>query len=466
MSADVTGVPERAAVLAFLEACVDAGPAHPGPSAGAPDRPETVVDAVAGLNLPPGSPALITMPNGRAALAAFFGTLLAGLVPVLLPPASGAARIAAVRRRLGGAALIAPRIDPARHGATDVRPLDGRCEAALLGDGTHQRYRPGEAVLMTSGTSGIASGCLHGVDALLRNAERHATAIGQRADDTVLVSLPLHYSYGLVAQALAAFVRGSRLVVSGPPFTPRSFADTVRDHDVTVSALTPGTAVRLAETPRACQAPLRVLTVGGDALDPSHVGSLLAGGLRELYLTYGLSEAGPRVTTLAAHREPEHRWSSVGVPLPGVRTYLRDPAGDGPGAELVVESDTVLRRRLPGGAPTVAGTVATGDRFAIDPDGYHFFLGRSGDSVVIGGEKIWLPSVRRIAAGVPGVRRVTTTVYRDDHNELRYGLDVTVDDPGPRQTAEIENALNRVLLRAERPHRITLCRATTEEWHK
>jgi acyl-CoA synthetase (AMP-forming)/AMP-acid ligase II len=410
---------------------------------------------------------LIAMPNSKITLAAFFGALLAGAVPVLLPPMAGAARIAEIGRHLGGAALIAPRIDPARYGAVAVHPLGGRCAAALLESGAYQRYQPGEVVLMTSGTSGIASGCLHGIDALLRNAGRHATAIGQRPDDTVLVSLPLYYSYGLVAQALAAFVRGSRLVVSGPPFTPRSFAETIRAYEVTVSSLTPSAAVRLAAEPPAGPAALRVLTVGGDALDPGHVGSLLADGPQEeLYLTYGLTEAGPRVTTLAAHREPENRWGSVGTPLPGVRTHLRDAAGDGPGAELVVESDTVLRRRLPGGAPTAANTVTTGDRFDIDADGYHFFRGRSGDSVVVGGEKIWLPSVRRIAAGVPGVLRATTTVYRDDRNELRYRLDVAVDDPGPRQAAEIEHALNRVLLRAERPHRITLCQATTEEWRK
>lgn len=234
-----------------------------------------------------------------------------------------------------------------------------------------------------------------------------------------------------------------------------------------MSALTPSAAVRLAGEPLDGPVDLRVLTVGGDALEPTHVGALLADGpQQELYLTYGLTEAGPRVTTLAAHREPAHRWGSVGVPLPGVRTYLRDFAGDGPGAELVVESDTVLRRRLPGGAPNTEGTVGTGDRFDIDDEGYHFFRGRSGDSVVIGGEKIWLPSIRRIAAGVPGVRHAATTVYRDDRNELRYGLNVAVDEPGPRQAAEIEHELNRVLLRAERPHRITLCRATTEEWRK
>ncbi|MET0493584.1 MAG: class I adenylate-forming enzyme family protein [Actinoplanes sp.] len=446
-------------MLRFLAASVDAD-AGPG-------EPEVVVDAVAGLGLPPGSLVLIAMPNARVTLAAFFGALLAGAVPVLLPPVAGAARIQEIGRALGGAALIAPRIDPTRYGVTRVHPLGNRCEAAVLDDRSDPQYQPGEVVLMTSGTSGITSGCLHSFDALVRNADRHATAIGQRADDTVLVSLPLYYSYGLVAQALAAFGRGSRLVVSGPPFTPLSFAGTVRAHDVTVSSLTPSAAARLAAEPQAGAASLRVLTVGGDALDPVHVGALLAGGPhRELYLTYGLTEAGPRVTTLAAHREPENRWGSVGVALPGVRTWLRDCAGDGPGAELVVESDTVLRRRLPGGAPTVASSVDTGDRFDIDADGYHYFRGRSGDSVVVAGEKIWLPSVRRIAAEVPGVRHATTTVYRDDRNELRYSLDVTVDDPGPRQAAEIEHALNRVLLRAERPHRINLGTATTEEWRK
>lgn len=459
-------VPDRALVLAFLARCIDVCPA--GGVANSGSDVAATVDALADLALPPGSPVLIAMPNGTDALAAFFAALLAGAVPVLLPPAAGAARITEIGGRLGGAAVIAPRLDPARYGARTLHSL-GPCEAVLLPDhdDAHPRYQPGEVILLTSGTSGIATGCLHGVESLLRNADRHSTAIGQRADDTILVSLPLYYSYGLVAQALAAFVRGSRLVISGPPFTPRSYVEALSNHDVTVSSLTPSAAIRLAAEPPAGPTPLRILTIGGDSLDPAYVGTLLADGPQEeLYLTYGLTEAGPRVTTLAAHCEPEHRWGSVGLPLPGVRTHLRSSTSDGPGGELVVESDTVLRRRLPGGAPTTTGTVATGDRFDIDADGYHFFRGRSSDSVVVGGEKVWLPSVRRIAAEVPGVRHVTTTVYRDDGNELRYSLNVATDEPGPQQAAKIRHALKRVLLRGEQPHRITLCRATTEEWRK
>ncbi|MBP2330541.1 acyl-CoA synthetase (AMP-forming)/AMP-acid ligase II [Kibdelosporangium banguiense] len=448
----MNGTLEHDAILAFLSRTVDADRA-------AMERPEETIDAFAALDLAPGAPVLIAMPNGRALLSTFFAVLLAGAVPVPMPPASGAARITAIAERLGAAGLIAPRIEPRRYLATRTHPL-GVAEAVLF-PGNPVRYRRGDVVLMTSGTAGIASGCLHGIDALLRNASRHADAIRQREDDTILVSLPLHYSYALVAQALAALVRGSRLVVSGPPFTPRAYANTVWTHEVTVSSLTPSTATRLVEDPPDLPASLRVLTVGGDTLEPRHVKALLAD--RELYLTYGLTEAGPRVATLAAHIEPEHRWSSVGVPLPGVKTRLRD------GEELLVESDTVLRRRLPEGSPdplTSTGAVATGDRFEIDDDGYHYFRGRLSDSVVVGGEKVWLPSVRRIAAGVPGVRHCATTVYRDDSDELRYDLEVAVDDPGPRQAAEIQRALNRLLLRSERPHRITVRPAMDGVWHK
>ncbi|WP_165956520.1 class I adenylate-forming enzyme family protein [Kribbella antibiotica] len=423
-------------------------------------EPAEVFAAVAALDLDPGAPVLIALPNGKAMLSTFFAVLLSGAVPVPIAPASASTRIASIAERLGAAALIATRIDPARYGAVQVVSLPGAEAVRFISPhsaGPQQRHSPGDVVLMTSGTAGIGSGCLHSFEALLRNATWHADAIGQRSTDTVLLCLPLHYSYALVAQALAALVRGSRLVISGPPFTPQAYAAEVAEHDVTVSSLTPSAATRLLDIP----ATLRVLTVGGDALDPQCIRPLL-GGNRELYLTYGLTEAGPRVSTLAVHAEPEHRWSSVGLPLPGVWTALRE-------GELLVTSSTVLRRRLPDGLPsplTATGAVATGDRFEIDADGYHFFRGRLSDSVVVGGEKVWLPSVRRIATQVPGVRHCRTTVYRDDRDELRYDLEVSMDDPGPQQAAAIQRALNQVLLRSERPHRITV-RATTEEgWHK
>lgn len=460
VSAD--GVPGQDVIDAFLANVTDADPPGSGVS------PAAVADELAGRGVKPGAAVVIAMPNGRPLLALFFAVLLAGGVPVLVPPSASAARIGAIGRRFGADALIAPMVNAERYGAPAKHGL-GDAEIVFFPWPERRHYAAGEVILMTSGTSGIFSGCLHGIGSLLRNAGMHAHAVGQRDTDTVLLNLPLHYSYGLVAQALASLVTGSRLVVCGPPFTPSAYAGTLREQRVTFSSLTPALVARLAAGDAAWSRTLRVLTVGGDHLHPRYVERLLAGhpGL-ELYLTYGLTEAGPRVSTLAAHLEPSHRHGSVGLPLPGVRTGLRPSAlGDG-SRELLVESDTVLRRRVPDDRadPLVAPrTIATGDLFEIDDDGYHYYRGRLSDSVVVNDEKVWLPSVREIAASIPGVLRATTRVYQSD-DERRYDLDVYVDHPDQAQATEIERALGRLLLRAERPARITLRPISDAGWHK
>src|ERR1700689_5165178 len=95
---------------------------------------------------------------------------------------------------------------------------------------------PGEVVLLTSGTSGFASGCVFDFEALLLNGKRHADSIGQRKDDVLLVSLPLHFSFALVAQALASLVCGNRLIISGPPFNVAAYQRTLENWGVTVSS--------------------------------------------------------------------------------------------------------------------------------------------------------------------------------------------------------------------------------------
>ncbi|CAM5276549.1 class I adenylate-forming enzyme family protein [Streptomyces pilosus] len=455
-------LPDADAIEAFLDSTVDVhghGPLRPLAAA---------LDDLAGTPLAEGEPVLLAMPNGTSLLTAFFAVLLHGGVPVPLAPASSSTRITEVARRLGASALITPRADARRYGAPSPLPF-GDADLLLLPWSERRRHARGDIILMTSGTSGIASGCLHSFDSLLENALRHADAVGQRESDTVLVNLPLHYSYALVAQALAALVRGSRLVVTGPPFTPGTYAEALRTHRVTLSSLTPAAVARFLEHDPTLPGTLRTLTVGGDRLPPDHVQRLLAcrTGL-ELYLTYGLTEAGPRVTTLAAHREPRHRYASSGLPLDGVRTRLR-PSGLGDGSqELLVESSTVLRRRVPDDrtSPLVAPqTIATGDLFTIDEDGYHYMRGRLSDSVVVEGEKVWLPSVRAAAEAIPGVRRSTSRVYAQD-GEHRYDLDVYVDHPSPGLAADVKRTLHRLLLRHERPHRLTVRQARSIDWYK
>ena len=81
---------------------------------------------------------------------------------------------------------------------------------------------------MTSGTSGVSSGCVFDFEAILLNGKRHADAIGQRADDTVLLNLPLYFSFALSSQALASLTRGNRLIISGPPFHQAGYQEALK----------------------------------------------------------------------------------------------------------------------------------------------------------------------------------------------------------------------------------------------
>ncbi|MGZ3458230.1 MAG: class I adenylate-forming enzyme family protein, partial [Archangium sp.] len=212
--------------------------------------------------------------------------------------------------------------------------------------------------------------------------------------------------------------------------------------------------------------------VGGDVLSPVHVAQLLRLRPRgELYLTYGLSEAGPRVSTLAAHAEPEHRFASVGLPLPGVQVSLA-PRVPGGHKELLVSSDTVMKRRIGfvEGEKLQAlrgpGLLATGDRFEIDADGYLYYQGRFSDFLVKGGEKICMASVRRLATTLPGVITARTQIISGtDGDDYEMVLAVA----GEASPAEyLSGELARLLRIAERPRRIQVVSAddATTSRHK
>ncbi|ORT56858.1 polyketide synthase ligase [Streptomyces sp. CB03238] len=416
---------------------------------------------LAELGLPPGSAVILCLSNSVHMVQVYLASLLLGLVPLALPPATPSARVRGIAQRLRARAVVTTRTEPERYGSRRARPVGRGTQAVLLdGDGPSP-YSAGDVLMPTSGTSGMFSACLHRLDSLLLNARRHAASVDMTASDVVLVSLPLHYSYAMVAQVLAAYVRGARLVVSGPPFSPVSYAAAVSGHAVTHSSITPTLVRQVLASLDSLPPHLRTLTVGGDQLGTRDVEALLrlrAGG--ELYLTYGLTEAGPRVSTLAAHAEPPRRHASVGLPLPGVRPRLRTPVDADGSGELLIASDTALidhvgdtddgRRR----GLVRPGVIATGDVFRIDEDGYLYFQGRLSDFVVVRGEKVSLRTLRQVAHTIPGVVHCDPRLAVDDDGSTVLDVHITATDTGRETERHIRRALNSMLLLAERPRAI------------
>jgi acyl-CoA synthetase (AMP-forming)/AMP-acid ligase II len=215
--------------------------------------------------LRPGDLVLLALPNGLSLLTQFFGVIAAGGVPALVPPGAPTGRLQELVSTMRARALGAVRLPNGVADGAGPRALGG-LQVAMFPAGAAPACSPGEIVLLTSGTSGFSSGCVFSLDALLLNAERHADSIGQRTEDIVLVNLPLHFSFALVAQALATLVRGGGLAISGPPFHALSYFRQVSEHGVTISSLTPVLVRSLLQSRQPFPATLRTLTVGGDAL--------------------------------------------------------------------------------------------------------------------------------------------------------------------------------------------------------
>ncbi|MFT3774344.1 MAG: class I adenylate-forming enzyme family protein [Minicystis sp.] len=424
---------------------------------------EALADRWRALGLRPGDLVLLSLPTGVALLQHFFGVIAAGGVPALLAPGMPSQRLREMASVMGACAVGAVRL-PAGLEPERVEHV-GLIEVAWYKPPAEPAAAPGEVVLLTSGTSGLASGCVTSLEAMLRNGARHADAIGQRPEDTVLISLPLYFSFAMVAQALGTLGRGGRLVVAGPPFQQEAYTRVINAQGVNVSALSPTQVRTLLQHDFAFPAGLRVLSVGGDSLAAEHVAELLKRRPDgELYLTYGLTQAGPRVSTLAAHAEPPSRYTSVGLPLAGTKVWLED-IGDGSGrTELIVSSDTVMRRRIglvEGRAHDdlrAPGVLASGDVFEQDEEGYLFYRGRLSEYILRGGEKVCVATVRRLATRIPGVVTARTRLKKGEDGE-DYDLALVLSGviTGDRRDPDHYRALlAKSVRRAELPHTIQI----------
>jgi acyl-CoA synthetase (AMP-forming)/AMP-acid ligase II len=437
-------------------------------SACAGDSYKRVEEALSKYRFPAGSVIAIALPNSLGLLNLFVAVLNLGLVPALLAPGTPTKRLGRTLDSFRARALVKGKISRAQQEKIGITNREDFLSWSIADFGDRDTVSiSGEVIITTSGTSSdFSSGCVHNFGSLLRNARRHAESIGQRSVDTVLINLPIYYSTALVAQFLAACSTGSKIVISGAPFNVRQYLDDIEHYEVTISSLTP-VLLRLlnsCSSSRICQS-LKKMTVGGDFLPNDDVRQFLeAYPDKELYLTYGITEAGPRVSTCAAHLVTEERWTSVGVPIDGTDTKIMSVGDDPTVGELLVSSDTLLKRKIGASVsdPTSKNDgkrwLSTGDIFRKDKDGYLFFLNRKTDFIVVGGEKVNLAAIRGFILEMPEVVNCSTRVLHDNGSVRGYALNLLCDSELVDEDSK-GNIVNRVensLRMVERPININL----------
>jgi acyl-CoA synthetase (AMP-forming)/AMP-acid ligase II len=273
--------------------------------------------------------------------------------------------------------------------------------------------------LYTSGSTGVPKGVVLSHRSHIWVVETRLTA--ELEQHRFLIAAPLYHMNALALAKLASAAHAT--IVLLPRFEARAYIEAIGHYRPTwLTAVPPMIAMMLRETEALAQADLSSVEfirmgsapVSGSLMEAIHRALPKA----KVTNAYGTTEAGPVV--FGPHPEglpqPEN---SVGYPHPKVQLRLVD--GDNRDAD-----QGVLEMKCPAvmlgyhNRPDVPSPIApdgfyvTGDVFRRDNDGFYYFVGRSDDMFVSGGENIYPADVERMLERNPDVAQAVVVPVDDD----------------------------------------------------
>jgi long-chain acyl-CoA synthetase len=401
---------------------------------------------LASLDLPSsaGHPArvAVALPNTPDFVAAFFGIMRAGLVAVPVNPGYTARELRHLLADSGASVVIGTptvlrTVEEVRADLPDLRATYAEMPA---GDGRPPAVTVTAddlaVLLYTSGTEGRPKGAMLSHRALMANhvqlAEIEPPIV--RADDVVLLALPLFHAYGLNSGLGAVAYHGACGVLV-ERFDPADSRDVIARHHVTTVLGVPSMFVAWSLLPDLGEATasVRVAVSGAAPLDPGTAARFTEATRHPVFVGYGLTETAPVLASTLA--SPVPLVGSIGRAIPGVELRLVGPGGallfdeggprgndpdddddddfglDVPGSpgtdpgEIVVRGDNLFGGYWPDGrdGPDADGWWATGDVAYADAGGDLFLVDRLGELILVNGFNVYPHEVELVLVGHAGV---------------------------------------------------------------
>jgi len=378
------------------------------------ERVDRFGNALLGLGLEPEQRVLLCIHDTIDFPTAFLGSIKAGIVPIavntLLTTADYRYMIADARPRalVVAAELLdtfapilaerPPHLDHiiVSHGAA----RDYHAFSALLERGGASLEAAGTTPddmcfwMYSSGSTGNPKGTVHVHSSLVETAELYAgPTLGLRPTDVSFSAAKLFFAYGLGNGMTFPLWSGGTSVLMATRPTPAAVFARLRDHQVSVFYGVPTLyAAMLAapDLPPADALRLRHCVSAGEAL-PEELG-------KRWSRHYGVDILDGIGSTEMLHifitnRPGEVRYGTTGKPVPGYELRVigddGEPVGPGVVGDLRVAGPTSAlfywnqRQRT---RDTFQGAWTwTGDKYAVDEDGYFTYSGRSDDMLKVSG---------------------------------------------------------------------------------
>jgi len=274
--------------------------------------------------------------------------------------------------------------------------------------------------LYTSGSTGVPKG-------VVLSHQSHLWVVKVRlagqdlAHHRYLIAAPLYHMNALALAKLACAAHAT--IVLLPQFTAREYIAAIGRYRATgLTAVPPMIAMMLRE--RDLMAHTDLSSVEFVRMGSAPVSASLMHALKRalpraaVTNAYGTTEAGPVVFGPHPKGLPQPEMS-VGYPHPQVQVRLIDQRGR-PAAQgmLEMKCPAVMlgyhnRPDVPSPI-TPDGFYVTGDVFRRDADGFHYFVGRTDDMFVSGGENIYPSDVERMLERHPAVSHAAVVPIDDE----------------------------------------------------
>jgi malonyl-CoA/methylmalonyl-CoA synthetase len=294
------------------------------------------------------------------------------------------------------------------------------------------------AIVYTSGTTGRAKGAMQSHNALAASCAQIRTAWHWRDDDVLCVALPLFHVHGLHVAMQTTLAVGATVVVERR-FDAQKMRETLLREKATMFFGVPTMYVRLLE--RVDDLPeLRLWVAGSAALSAETWNAFKTKFGQEILERYGATETCMCLTN--RFRGPYHP-GAVGIPFPGIRTRVIDPAtqadvADGEVGELLINGPNVF-------SGYYKNPQATRDAFVLDADGGRWFrsgdlvrfdpairsfavVGRLKELIITGGFNVYPREIEEEIEALPGIKECAVIGLADPaRGEVPYAF-VAVED--------------------------------------
>jgi fatty-acyl-CoA synthase len=253
----------------------------------------------------------------------------------------------------------------------------------------------------TSGTTGFPKGATLSH----RNILNNGFFVGELCDyterDRVCVPVPFYHCFGMVMGNLACTTHGAAMVIPAPGFDPEATLRATQDEKVTSLYGVPTMFIAEWNLPSFADFDLSSVRTGimaGSPCPAELMKKLIASGIEEMTICYGMTETSPVSTQTRTDDTFEQKTGTVGRVGPHLEIKIVDPAtGEtvprGTPGEFATKGYSVMLGywEQPDKTDEVIrdGWMHTGDIGVMHEDGYVEITGRIKDMVIRGGENIY-----------------------------------------------------------------------------